>query len=607
MSSKKRSIKDEHRVIQEKWKNLYFFCDINGKPTCLICNQQIAVPKEYNVRRHYDKNHAQVYKKYSGKARDDKVEELEQSQKQQQSLFKNVRHVSDAAVKASYIISNEIAASSRPFTEGDFVKKCMLLTADVICPDKRQAFANVSLSRNTIAERINEIAEDIDNQLQSKVKSFVAFSVAIDESTDVCDVAQLAVFIRGVDENMQVTEEFVELVPMKGTTKSDDIFASLVGALDKLGVDWKKCVSLATDGAPQMVGRKAGVVAKLQEKLEALNPDNQFRNIHCIIHREVLCSKTLNMAHVMDVVVSTVNFIRARGLNHRQFNCFLEESENPRGLPYHTDVRWLSRGTVLKRFFELRCEIQIFMGEKGKEMHELNDNVWLKDLAFMVDITDHLNHLNIQMQGKNKLVTEFYDLIRAFEVKLQLFQRQIAAHNLAHFPNLKSMQNENVDDGDLAEKYCEKISKLRDEFKNRFSDFKCMENEFAVFRNPFSVDVNVLPEPLQLEIIDMQCDSLLKDKFSSCQLSTFYQYVDSKYPKVKYLAQKIMSMYGSTFACEQLFSIMNINKSRLRSKLSDEHLNSILKIAAAQSFTPNFDAMVKKKRSQVSGSSSSQH
>ncbi|XP_066977883.1 general transcription factor II-I repeat domain-containing protein 2B-like [Macrobrachium rosenbergii] len=348
---------------------------------------QIAVPKEYNVRRHYDTNHAQVYKKYSGKARDDKVEELEQSLKQQQSLFKNVRHVSDAAVKASYIISNEIAASSRPFTEGDFVKKCMLLTADVICPDKRQAFAN----------------------------------------------------------------------------------------------------------------------------------------------------------------------------------------------------------------------------KREKEMHELNDIIWLKDLAFMVDITDHLNHLNIQMQGKNKLVTDFYDLIRAFEIKLQLFQRQIASHNLAHFPNLKSMQNKNnIDDGDLAEKYCEKISKLRDEFQNRFSDFKCMENEFAVFRNPFSVDVNVLPEPLQLEIIDMQCDSVLKDKFSTCQLSTFYQYVDSKYPNVKYLASKIMSMYGSTFACEQLFSVMNINKSRLRSKLSDEHLNSILKIAT-KSFTPNFDALVKKKRSQVSGSSSSQH
>ena len=248
---------------------------------------------------------------------------------------------------------------------------------------------------------------------------------------------------------MQVTEEFVELVPMKGTTKSDDIFVSLVGALDKIGVDWKKFVSLATDGAPQMMGRKAGVVAKLKEKLVALNPDHQFRNIHCIIHREVLCSKTLNMAHVMDVVVSTVNFIRARGLNHRQFNCFLEESENPRGLPYHTDVRWLSRGTVLKRFYELRCEIQIFMEEKGKEVHELNDIFWMKDLAFMVDITDHLNHLNIQMQGKNKLVTEFYDLIRAFEIKLQLFQRQIAAHNFAHFPNLKSMQNaNNLDDGD---------------------------------------------------------------------------------------------------------------------------------------------------------------
>ena len=37
---------------------------------------------------------------------------------------------------------------------------------------------------------------------------------------------------------MQVTEEFVELVPMKGTTTRDDIFLNLLGALDIIGVDW---------------------------------------------------------------------------------------------------------------------------------------------------------------------------------------------------------------------------------------------------------------------------------------------------------------------------------------------------------------------------------
>ena len=44
------------------------------------------------------------------------------------------------------------------------------------------------------------------------------------------------------------------------------------GALNKLGVNFTKRVSLATDGAPQMIGRKAGATIKLKEKLLALNP-----------------------------------------------------------------------------------------------------------------------------------------------------------------------------------------------------------------------------------------------------------------------------------------------------------------------------------------------
>jgi len=351
MSSKKRTVKDEHRVVQDRWRILYFFVERNGKPTCLICNQQVAVSKEYNVRRHYETNHASKYSEYSGELREDKVKALELSLKKQQSVLKSVSHISDAAVKASYRIAHEIGVSSKPFLEGDFVKKCLMMASEDIFPEKRQAFANISLSRNTIAERVDELSENIHGQLKDKVKSFTAFSIAIDESTDISDVAQLVIFIRSVDKNMQVTEEFVELVPMKGTTTADDIFQTLVGTLDKLGVDWAKTVSLATDGAPQMIGKKAGVPTKLKEKVLVVNPSHQVHNVHCIIHREMLCSKTLKMDNVMDVVVKTVNFVHARVLNHRQFKFLLEENEDAHGLPYHCDIRWLSRGVVLKRYY----------------------------------------------------------------------------------------------------------------------------------------------------------------------------------------------------------------------------------------------------------------
>jgi len=53
-----------------------------------------------------------------------------------------------------------------------------------------------------VAGRISDISANLDSQLKNKVKSFVVLSVALDESTDIADVAQLAIFIRGVDETV---------------------------------------------------------------------------------------------------------------------------------------------------------------------------------------------------------------------------------------------------------------------------------------------------------------------------------------------------------------------------------------------------------------------
>lgn len=278
------------------------------------------------------------------------------------------------------------------------------------------------------------------------------------------------------------------------------------------------------------------------------------------------------------------------------------------GLPYHTVVRWLSRGVVLKRFYQLRSEIQMFLYDKGRDVQELNDNEWVQDLAFMVDITEHLNYLHTKLQGRNKLVTDLHDSIRAFEMKLDLFARQLAECNTAHFPTLKSLQDAPEFRAEInTEKYRDQILKLVSEFRERFADLKNLEKLFSIFRNPFSVSADDVPEHLQLELIELQCNFVLKDKFSSVDLGTFYQYIGPKYPQINYLASKIMSMFGSTYVCGQLFSVMNLNKSRLRSRLTDEHLKSTMKIATAQSLVPNIDALVQAKRCQVFGSSSTRN
>ena len=65
--------------------------------------------------------------------------------------------------------------------------------------EKRQAYLNVSLSRNTVADRVCDLATDLKQQLMGKGKGFVAYSLAVDESSDTSDTAQLSIFIRGFD------------------------------------------------------------------------------------------------------------------------------------------------------------------------------------------------------------------------------------------------------------------------------------------------------------------------------------------------------------------------------------------------------------------------
>ena len=65
-------------------------------------------------------------------------------------------------------------------------------------------------------------------------------------------------------------------------------------------------------------------------------------------------------------VVKTINFMHARGLIHPQFDNILNDEGVSHGLPYHTEVRWLSWDIVLKRILELRYEIVDFNKIKWK-------------------------------------------------------------------------------------------------------------------------------------------------------------------------------------------------------------------------------------------------
>ena len=191
------------------------------------------------------------------------------------------------------------------------------------------------------------------------MKNFVSWSFAIDESTDVKDAAQLALFIKGMDKKLKETEELLSLQCMKDTTTGATIFSEVFNAFDEFGLDRSTLCRIATDGAQAMSGIGIGFLGLLKS---ALKEKIDITIFHCIIHRQNLCAKSLKSKHVMGPVIRAVNFIRARGLNHRQLQKFLENLDTKyQDLAYFSEVRWLRKDSMLQRFYELRKEVVLFL------------------------------------------------------------------------------------------------------------------------------------------------------------------------------------------------------------------------------------------------------
>ena len=157
-------------------------------------------------------------------------------------------------------------------------------------------------------------------------------------------------------------------------------------------------------------------MGRIREKMRE-NHAGELTVHHCITHQESLCGTALKMEHVMSTITRVVNLIRAKGLNHRQFKSFLEEiGLEYRDVPYHTEVRWLSRGKVLNRCyrcyrcFELREEICSVYGKQRKDATELRDKKFLCELVFLCDIQSYLDVLNLQLQGRGHVITDIYTL-----------------------------------------------------------------------------------------------------------------------------------------------------------------------------------------------------
>ncbi|KII75197.1 hypothetical protein RF11_07616 [Thelohanellus kitauei] len=100
--------------------------------------------------------------------------------------------------------------------------------------------------------------------------------------------------------------------------------------------------------------------------------------------------------------------------------------------------------------------------------------------------------------------------------------------NPIHFQTLKFFLSDTGSVNDVhAQNYSHKNSALRNEF-TRFADFKLMKNSFGIVRSPFSINTQAASEELQMKLIDIQYDSIVKDNLGSLNSGAFYTFTGQR-------------------------------------------------------------------------------
>ncbi|XP_060758376.1 zinc finger BED domain-containing protein 5-like [Neoarius graeffei] len=464
--------------------------------------------------------------------------------------------------------------------------------------DKKAAetFKKVPLSNNTMAHRIDDMALDIVGQVVGKIKQAGQFALQLDEMTDVSGEAQLLAFIRYKDVS-DINEHILFCKRLPGKTTGEKMFQVIDSFFKEHDIQWKQCSYICTDGAAAMTGS----VKELFGQVKKVNPDIKW--MHCVIHREALASKRMSpdLNAVMDDAVKMINFIQSRPLNHRLFETLCHESGAQHDqLLLHTDVRWLSRGKMLLRLYELRSEVFAFLKE---QLHSLavvfEDANWVARLAYLADVFTKLNELNLSLQGKESHILRMYEKVERFTKKLNLWQRKCEEGDVSHFPLLHAhLATTDVTRASVVKLVEEHLSKLNSDFNQYFQDIDKKSESLDWVRDQFTAteSSNKLPARLQEQLLDVSSDRGLKVAHREKTLTEFWCNMEKEYPELGKHALIELLPFGSTYMCEVTFSALTHIKTNKRNRLDVE--NSLL--AAVSTLSPDLAKLMKDKQAQVS-------
>ena len=147
----------------------------------------------------------------------------------------------------------------------------------------------------------------IQCSLREIASNFVYFSILLYESTDNLGIAQHQITVRSIDDKFEIAKDFFTMSSCHGTTVHRDIFNNLLQELEHFNLPLERLLELSTVGAPAITGGHVSLIGLLlKSRLLVVSPIVY----HCIFYQDNLEAQDQKMGDGMNMLVSTVNYIR---------------------------------------------------------------------------------------------------------------------------------------------------------------------------------------------------------------------------------------------------------------------------------------------------------
>ena len=261
-----------------------------------------------------------------------------------------------------------------------------------------------------------------------------------------------------------------------------------------------------------------------------------------------------------------MNIIKARPLNDRIFRQLCRQNEEDfERLLFHTEVRWLSKGNCIARFYALYESVVEFLKEIDSALADAITSA-KHDVAYLCDFFEKMNEMNLKLQGQGMNLIRAKGIVLSFMSKLTLFKQNLGRHELHQFPKLLELDGENRLDDNVLEIYCLHLDRVKEDMLRRFKYL----NDLAVpewIIEPFLTDVSTVPLILQEDITDLKNDVEARTHFQILGYEAFWIHERNSYPSLWKEVKLFSLAFSTSYMVEKGFSallqILTKNRNRM--------------------------------------------